>query len=117
MSDAVRKREPAELIAELDDLRAVETQERLRRLLTLTGQERALAVGTGAGAFAFALAPFVREVVGVAIVPELLEEGRKRAPANVELVGADSTALPYERGSFDLGAQVDVAAPRRLVWS
>ncbi|HJX46540.1 MAG TPA: methyltransferase domain-containing protein [Gaiellaceae bacterium] len=104
MSDAVRKRfgEPAELIAELEDLRAAETQERLRRLLTLTGEERALDVGTGAGAFAIALAPFVREVVGVDVVPELLEEGRKRAPANVELVGADSTALPYERGSFDL---------------
>ncbi len=102
LSDAVRKRfgEPAELIAELEDLRAAETQKRLRRLLTLTGEERALDVGTGA--FAIALAPFVREVVGVDIVPELLEEGRKRAPANVELVGADSTALPYERGSFDL---------------
>ena len=102
MPDAVRKRfgEPAELIAELEDLRAAETQQRLRRLLTLTGEERALDVGTGA--FAIALAPFVREVVGVDVVPELLEEGRKRAPANVELVGADSTALPYERGSFDL---------------
>src|SRR5437879_2958139 len=102
LPDAVRKRfgEPAELIAELEDLRAAETQQRLRRLLTLTGEERALDVGTGA--FAIALAPFVREVVGVDVVPELLEEGRKRAPANVELVGADSTALPYERGSFDL---------------
>jgi predicted O-methyltransferase YrrM len=59
LSDAVRKRfgEPAELIAELEDLRAAETQERLRRLLTLTGEERALDVGTGAGAFAIALAP------------------------------------------------------------
>ena len=102
MPDAVRKRfgEPAELITELEDLRAAETQQRLRRLLTLTGEERALDVGTGA--FAIALAPFVREVVGVDVVPELLEEGRKRAPANVELVGADSNALPYERGSFDL---------------
>ncbi|MGH3112959.1 MAG: class I SAM-dependent methyltransferase [Gaiellaceae bacterium] len=44
----------------------------------------------------------VREVIGVDIVPELLEEGRKRAPANVELVEADATALPYGRGSFDL---------------
>jgi len=104
LSDAVRKRfgEPAELIAELEDLRAAETQKRLRRLLTLTGEERALDVGTGAGAFAIALAPFVREVVGIDIVPGLLEEGRRWAPANVELVGADSTALPYERGSFDL---------------
>ena len=29
-------------------------------------------------------------------------QGRKRAPANVELVEADATALPYELGSFDL---------------
>lgn len=44
----------------------------------------------------------MREVIGVDIVPELVEEGRKRAPANVELVEADETALPYGRGSFDL---------------
>jgi len=43
LSDAVRKRfgEPAELIAELENLSAAETQKRLRRLLTLTGEERA----------------------------------------------------------------------------
>lgn len=104
LSDAVRKRfgQTAELVAELQDRRAAETQERLRRLLTLTGEERALDVGAGAGALAIALAPFVREVLSVDIAPELLEEGRKRAPANVELVEADATALPYERGSFDL---------------
>jgi ubiquinone/menaquinone biosynthesis C-methylase UbiE len=104
LSDAVRKRfgQTAELLAELQDRRAAETQERLRRLLTLTGEERALDVGAGAGAFAIALAPFVREVLSVDIVPEPLEEGRKRAPANVELVEADATTLPYERGSFDL---------------
>lgn len=72
------------------------------RLLTLTGEQRALDVGTGAGAFAIALAPLVREVIGVDVVPEFLDEGRKRAPANVELVEADATALPYELGSFDL---------------
>ena len=104
MTDAVRKRfgETAQLVAEQQDRRAAETRERLRRLLTLTGEERALDVGTGAGALAIALAPLVREVVGVDIVPELLAEGRKRAPANVELVEADATALPFERGSFDL---------------
>lgn len=104
VSDAVRKRfgETAALFAEHQDRRAAATQERLRRLLTLTGEERALDVGTGAGAFAIALAPLVREVVGVDIVPELLAEGRKRAPANVELVEAEATALPFERGSFDL---------------
>ena len=104
MSDAVRKRfgEAAELVGEQSDRRAAATQERLRRLLTLTGEQRALDVGTGAGAFAIALAPLVREVIGVDVVPELLDEGRKRAPANVELVEADVTALPFELGSFDL---------------
>lgn len=57
---------------------------------------------SSSSAFAIALAPLVREVIGVEIVPELVEEGRKRAPANVELVEADATALPYGRGSFDL---------------
>jgi ubiquinone/menaquinone biosynthesis C-methylase UbiE len=41
-------------------------------------------------------------VVGLDLVPELLAEGRKRAPANVELVEGDATALPFERASFDL---------------
>ncbi len=104
MSDTVRKRfgETAELVAQQQDRRTAATQERLRHLLTLTGEERGLDIGTGAGAFAIALAPLVREVIGVDIVPELVEEGRKRAPANVELVEADATALPYGRGSFDL---------------
>jgi ubiquinone/menaquinone biosynthesis C-methylase UbiE len=104
LSDAVRKRfgEAAELVAQQQDRRTAATQERLRHLLTLTGEERALDIGTGAGAFAIALAPLVREVIGVDIVPELVEAGRKRAPANVELVEADATALPYGRGSFDL---------------
>ena len=44
----------------------------------------------------------MREVVGVDVVPELLAEARKRAPANVEFVEGDATALPFERGSFDL---------------
>jgi ubiquinone/menaquinone biosynthesis C-methylase UbiE len=104
LSDAVRKRfaETAGLVAEQQDRRAAETEERLRRLLAPKGDERALDVGTGAGALAIALAPLVRSVVGVDIVPELLEEARRRAPENVELVEADATALPYERGSFDL---------------
>jgi SAM-dependent methyltransferase len=102
LSDAVRKRfgERAELAGEENDRRAAATRERLRRLLTVTGGQRALAVGTGA--FAIAIAPLVREVVSVAVVPELLDESRKRVPANVELVEAEATALPYELGSFDL---------------
>jgi ubiquinone/menaquinone biosynthesis C-methylase UbiE len=104
LSDAVRKRfgETAALIAADQDRRAAATQDRLRRLLNLTGKERALDAGTGAGALAIALAPLVAEVVGVDIVPELLEEGRKRAPANVELIEADATALPFDLASFDL---------------
>jgi ubiquinone/menaquinone biosynthesis C-methylase UbiE len=104
MTDAGRERfgKTAQLVAEQQDRRAADTRERLRRLLKLTGDERALDVGTGAGALALALAPFVREAIGVDVVPELLAEGRVRAPANVELVEADATALPYPHGSFDL---------------
>ena len=104
VSDAVQKRfgETAALLAEQQDRRASATQERVRRLLSPKGDERALDVGTGAGAFAIALAPFVAEVVGVDVVAEALEEGRKRVPANVTLVEADAAALPFDPGSFDL---------------
>ena len=57
------------------DERATRLAERVRRLLRLTGDERALDVGTGSGALAFALAPLVREVVGVDAVLEALEGG------------------------------------------
>jgi len=84
LSDALRKRfgETAELVAQQQDRRTAATQERLRHLLTLTGEERALVIGTGAGAgaFAIALAPLVREVIGVDIVPELVEEGASGRP-------------------------------------
>jgi ubiquinone/menaquinone biosynthesis C-methylase UbiE len=46
----------------------------------------------------------VREVVAVDLVPELLAEARKRAPANVELVEADATTLPFPDLSFDVVA-------------
>jgi ubiquinone/menaquinone biosynthesis C-methylase UbiE len=102
--DAVRKRfaETAAAIAEMQDRRAAATQEQVARLLILSGDERALDVGTGAGALALALAPLVREVVGVDVVPELLAEARKRAPANAEFVEADAEELPYPPGSFDV---------------
>ena len=104
MSDAGQKRfsETAERMAAHQDARAAGTQERLAALLQLTGEERALDVGTGAGAFALALAPLVREVVGVDVVPELLDQARARAPQNVELVEADGRSLPFESASFDL---------------
>lgn len=104
MSDAVQKRfgATADRIAALQDARAAETGRRLRELLVLRGDERALDVGTGAGAFALALAPLVREVVGLDVVPELLARARERAPENAEFVEGDATALPFAFGSFDL---------------
>jgi ubiquinone/menaquinone biosynthesis C-methylase UbiE len=104
LSDAVHRRfgQTAGRLAAEQDARQAATAERLRRLLTLTGEERALDVGTGAGAFALALAPLVREVVGVDVVPELLAEARARAPENMKLVEADGHALPFLDASFDL---------------
>src|SRR6266540_2990445 len=66
------------------------------------GDERVVDVGTGAGTLALALAPMVREVVGVDVVPELLERARQHAPANVTFVEGDATSLPFAPGSFDL---------------
>jgi ubiquinone/menaquinone biosynthesis C-methylase UbiE len=68
------------------------------------GDERALDSGTGSGALAFALAPHVREVVGVDLVPELLEQARRRAEqlSNVTFVEGDATKLPFGYGEFDL---------------
>ena len=80
------------------------SRRRCVRFLAPRGDERALDSGSGAGALAFALAPHVREVVAVDLVPELLEQGRKRAEPfpNVSFVEGDATALPFEPGSFDL---------------
>jgi SAM-dependent methyltransferase len=92
----------AERFAAMQDERAAALAEQVRAFVLPNGDERALDVGTGAGALAFALAPIVREVVGIDRVPELLAQGRERAPANVELVEGDGTALPFEDASFDL---------------
>ncbi len=104
--DGVRKRfaETAEAIADLQDRRAPATEQQVLRLLQLDAGERALDVGTGAGAIALALAPYVREVVGVDVVPELLAEARKRAPENAEFIEGDAYALPFGPDSFDLVA-------------
>jgi SAM-dependent methyltransferase len=77
-------------------------REQLRSFVAPSGGERALDSGTGAGTLALALAPLVREVVGVDIVPELLERARENAPANVTFVEGDATNLPFAAGSFDL---------------
>ncbi len=77
-------------------------REQLRSFVLPNGDERALDVGTGAGTLALALAPLVREVVGVDVVPELLERARANAPANVRFVEGDATSLPFDAASFDL---------------
>jgi ubiquinone/menaquinone biosynthesis C-methylase UbiE len=106
MQDATRERfaRTAERVAELQDARAASLEKDIVRFVAPSGDERALDSGTGTGALAFALAPHVREVVGVDIVPELLEQARKRAERvpNVAFVEGDATKLPLEYGSFDL---------------
>jgi len=106
MQDATRARfaRTAERIAELQDARAAALEQDIVRFVAPRGDERALDSGTGTGALAFALAPHVREVVGVDIVPELLAQAQKRAERfpNVTFVEGDATKLPFEYGSFDL---------------
>ena len=102
--DATRARfaATADRIAALQEQRADELAAQVREFVPVAGDERALDAGTGTGALAFALAPLVREVVGVDVVPELLERARTRAPANVTFVEGDATRLPFDRTTFDL---------------
>jgi SAM-dependent methyltransferase len=92
----------AELVAEHAAQQVEMVRGQLRSFVAPTGDERAVDVGTGAGTLALALAPLVREVVGVDVVPELLERARRGAPENVSFVEGDATKLPFESGSFDL---------------
>jgi SAM-dependent methyltransferase len=87
----------------LQEERAAETADRVRRLLgPFSGSERALDSGCGTGALAFALAPHVGEVVGADTRIEYLDAARERAPANVSIVEGDAMALPFEYASFDI---------------
>lgn len=97
-------------MAELEERRRDELRERLRRFAEPRGDERVLDAGTGAGALAFAIAPLVREVVAVDLVPELLEEARRRVAQfpNVTLAEGDVTKLDFPGGSFDLVCNVRV---------
>ena len=122
-TDAGRRRfaaTAARIAGQADD-RADALRERVRRFVPLTGRERALDAGTGTGALAFALSPFVREVVAVDVVPELLDEARKRAQEhpNVEVREADATALAFGDAEFDLAGSLrtlhHVARPELVV--
>ncbi len=111
-AEALRGRfsETAARIGALEEARREELRARLRGLVDLRGDERVLDAGAGTGALALALAPFVREVVAVDPVPELLAEGRRRAAAhpNVTFVEGDATRLAFPPGSFDLAGSLRV---------
>lgn len=95
----------AERMAERQARRAEELAERVRLFVPLTGDERALDAGTGTGALAFALAPLVREVVAVDLVPELLEQARRaNTHDNVSFAEGDLRKLELPRASFDVAA-------------
>jgi ubiquinone/menaquinone biosynthesis C-methylase UbiE len=123
MQDATQERfaKTAERIAALQDARAPELEQKVLRFVIPGGDERALDSGTGTGALAFALAPHVREVVGVDVVPELLAQARKRAEqrSNVSFVEGDATKLPFGYGEFDLAGTLrtlhHIARPELVV--
>ena len=75
---------------------------------------RALDVGTGTGAGAFAIArrfPHA-EVVGVDLAPGMVEEARRKMPAELEsrvsFKTGDASKLPFEDESFDLVAHANM---------
>jgi ubiquinone/menaquinone biosynthesis C-methylase UbiE len=103
--DAVRSRfgATAEGVAAHARAQVEQVREQLRSFLApIDGDEHALDSGTGAGTLALALAPLVADVVGVDLVPELLEAARHDAPANVTFVEGDVMDLPFESFTFDL---------------
>lgn len=107
-ADAVRRRfaATASCMAELEEARRADLRQRLTRFLEPRGDERVVDVGAGTGALALALAPLVREVVAVDLVPELVAEGRRRAAGlpNVTFLAAEGTRLPFRDGEFDVAA-------------
>jgi SAM-dependent methyltransferase len=111
----------AALVAEREERGRESLRDRLRAFLVPKGAERVLDAGTGTGAFAFAIAPLVREVVAVDVIPELLEEGRRRAVdfPNVTFLEGDVARLDLDSGSFDLAATLrtlhHVRRPERAV--
>jgi SAM-dependent methyltransferase len=109
----------APLVAEHARRQVEQVREQLRSFVVPRGDEHALDAGTGAGTLALALAPLVHDVVGVDIVPELLERAREGAPDNVTFVEGDVTNLPFESGTFDLSCSRrtlhHIARPERAV--
>lgn len=107
-ADVVRDRyaRTAEQVAERERQRREHLRAELRSFVPLRGDERVLDSGAGTGALAFALAPLVREVIAVDLVPELLDQGRRAADEfpNVSFALGDATKLDLETDAFDLAA-------------
>lgn len=122
-ADAVQTRfaESAERMSARDEARREELRAAVQRFVEPSGDERVLDAGAGAGGFAFAVAPLVREVTAVEIVPEAITEARRHADEfpNVTFVEGDVAHLPFENGSFDIAATVrtlhHVARPELVV--
>ncbi|MHB1295012.1 MAG: class I SAM-dependent methyltransferase [Anaerolineae bacterium] len=79
---------------------------RLAELAAPRPNWRALDVATGAGHTALALAPYVAEVVGTDLTPEMLLEARRlgfsRDVPNLRWAIADVHAMPFEDCAFQL---------------
>lgn len=109
-SDPLRERfaATAARLGELEERRREALRLELQRFLQPRGDELVLDSGTGTGALAFALAPLVREVVAIDIVPELLDEARRRSAdfPNVRFIEGDATRLELDAGSFDLAGSL-----------
>jgi len=122
-SEAVRRRfaATAALLAGFEEEHRAAMAARVREFVAPRGDERALDAGAGTGALAFALAPIVREVVAVELVPECIREGRARAAAfpNVVFIAGDATRLAFPDASFDLAGCLrtlhHVDAPERVI--
>jgi ubiquinone/menaquinone biosynthesis C-methylase UbiE len=74
-------------------------------LAELKPNHRVLDIATGAGHTALAAAPYVLEVVGLDITPEMLDQAEElaaeREVRNVSFVIGDAQQLPFSASSFD----------------
>ena len=93
-----------ELAVELQQARAAELADEVRRFAAPNGDERALDVGSGVGALAFALAAQMREVVAVELDEARVERARALAAGidNVTFLVGDARRLELPDASFDL---------------
>jgi len=96
----------ADRLAACGAARIADMRERLRRFAVPRGDELALDAGTGTGTLALALAPLVRSVIGLDLVPEMLDHARRAAEGieALSFVEGDVAALPFDDRSFDLVA-------------